>query len=271
MNEKILPEINNNITDSNIVSDNSKFTSPNEWNEFCSYLRKHNRYVLSNKWKRFIETVLFTAKKREHILMKGAVGIRARIGKDEEEEWTAPLPRKEIEAPPNEKAREGRINPRGISYLYLANDIKTAISEVRPWLKQSVTVGWFGLGRDLTVVDASKDKQDLTIFPEGKIWNPSTEWEPFIWTDINDSFSIPVNVGEEYIYYAPTQYLSECFKNAGYDGIIYKSSLTQDGYNIALFDPKVARLIMARLYDIESISYDFKECANSYRVDPKER
>ena len=254
--------------------DNFQFISPDQWNDFCRYLRKENRYVLNEKWDRFIETILFTAKKREHVLMKGGVLYRARIG-SEEEEWEEkegvwridirPLAPKEIKAPSNEKALEGRINPKGISYLYLANDIKTAISEVRPWLKQSVTVGWFGLNRDLRVVDASKDKHSRHFFSEEKIEEPSEKWESFVWRDINNSFSMPVSAGEEHNYYVPTQYLSEHFKNVGYDGIIYKSSLTKDGHNFALFDPKTASLKGAWLYDIKSIDYDYCESTNSYR------
>ena len=151
-----------------------------------------------------------------------------------------------------------------ISYLYLANDIKTAISEVRPWLKQSVTVGWFSLTRDLKVVDASKDKHSRHILLGRPFDEPSEEWEPFVWRDINNSFSMPVSAGEEHNYYVPTQYLSEYFKNAGYDGIIYKSSLTKDGHNFALFDPKVARLKGAWLYDVKSIDYTYEESANHY-------
>ena len=38
----------------------------------------------------------------------------------------------DIKAPPRGTASSGRINPAGISYLYLASDKTTAISEVRP-------------------------------------------------------------------------------------------------------------------------------------------
>ena len=36
------------------------------------------------------------------------------------------------DAPPKGTASPGRINPDGISYLYAANDIQTAVLEVRP-------------------------------------------------------------------------------------------------------------------------------------------
>ncbi len=251
-----------------------KFVSPYEWDEFCRYLLKQNRYVLNKKLDRFIETILFTAKKRERILKNKAVLFRARIGSDEREYEDGridvnPLPPQEIDAPPDGKAIEGRINPRGISYLYLANDIETAISEVRPWLKQSVSVGHFSLRRDITVIDASQDKHSRYILSEEKIERPAEKWESYVWRDINHSFSFPVRIGEEHNQYVPTQYLSECFKNAGYDGIVYKSSFTKEGYNVALFDPKVTRLLRAQLFDIESITYEYKESANPYFCEEK--
>ena len=251
-----------------MTSKNPLFISPHQWKKFCTYLLSKNRYILNNEWDNFIKTILFTAKKRERILKKGGPWHRARIGK-KEDKWRIdinPLPPQEIKAPPNKKACEGRINPRGISYLYLANDVKTAISEVRPWLKESVTVGFFDLIRDLNFVDASQDKHMSFFFKKIPTNEPSEKWEQHVWGDINHSFSVPITTREEHIYYVPTQYLSECFKNAGYDGIIYKSSLTEDGYNIALFTPKNAVLNHARLFDIKSIAYEFEESANPYKV-----
>lgn len=273
MAKKTTSESDNKLITEESILGNYEFVSPDEWGEFCAYLLKQNRYILSKKWKDFIETVLFTAKKRERLLKSGSVLFRARIGRNEREyvndegHWefdVSPLFPQEIDAPLSGKAIEGRINPKGISYLYLANTIETAISEVRPWLKQEVTVGRFSLGKDILVVDASQDKHSQHIFSERKIEEPLEKWEPFIWRDINQSFSIPAIVGEEHIHYVPTQYLSECFKNAGYEGIIYKSSLTEDGYNVALFDPKVAYLMGAQLFNIKSITYKYRESANPY-------
>ncbi|MFZ0569740.1 MAG: RES domain-containing protein [Rhodomicrobium sp.] len=35
---------------------------------------------------------------------------------------------------------EGRANPRGIPYLYLASTRDTALAEVRPWIGSHITV-----------------------------------------------------------------------------------------------------------------------------------
>jgi hypothetical protein len=253
---------------------NIEFNSPEEWKEFCKYILHKNRYVLSKRWDSFIDAILVTSKKRMHILKKGIRLFRARIGSYEKEYYdengnfnfdVGPLSPEEIEAPPYDKAQEGRINPKGIPYLYLANNIETAISEVRPWLKANVSVGHFILLNDLKLVDTSKDKHRYYVyFGKGKPKFSSTKKESYIWGDINQSFSIPVTPGDEHNTYVPTQYLSEYFKTHGWDGIIYKSSLNKNGYNIVLFNPQVAYLECAQLFDIEALKYEYKECANPY-------
>lgn len=88
--------------------------------------------------------------------------------------------------------------------------------------------------------------------------------EEYVWSEINASFSKPVSLGDEHTSYIPTQYLSECFKTAGYDGIIYKSALTEKGYNVVLFNPQNAQLTGAKVFQIESIKQTYKECGNQY-------
>ncbi len=135
-----------------------EFKSPTAWSTFCQFILKTNRYVLNEHWANFIDIILFTAKKREMILKEGTILVRARIGHYEKEYEhpngginieVGPFGINELGAPPAQKAKIGRINPQGISYLYLSNDKQTAILEVRPWLKQTVSVGYFKITSDL--------------------------------------------------------------------------------------------------------------------------
>ena len=250
------------------------FKSPDEWRYFCSYIIKTNRYVLDKHWKEFINIILFTATKREIPLKKGSTLVRARIGSHyEEKEGTdgelkidyGPLHCKDMTAPPSDKARSGRINPRGISYLYLSNDIETAILEVRSWLGQDVSVGYFEISSNLKCIDTSRDKEGHYICLEENQPALTPEvMEKYVWSRINESFSRPISMGDEHTNYIPTQYLSECFKTAGYDGIIYKSALTKKGYNVVLFNPENAQLTEAKVFQIESIKQTYKECGNHY-------
>jgi hypothetical protein len=251
-----------------------EFRSPNEWQNFCDFIVRTNRYVLNRKWANFFDIISITAKKRETILEKRTTLVRARIGSyyDEYEEKngelkivTGPLPRNELVAPPPQKAKDGRINPRGISYLYLSNNIETAIIEVRPWLGQEVSVGYFEIKNDLKCVDTSQDKKGRMIYlGKGKPKLTPEKKEEYVWGGINSSFSRPVRSEDESINYIPTQYLSEFFKNNGYDGIIYKSALTEEGYNIVLFNPKNGILKGAKVFEIKSIKQTFEECDNPY-------
>jgi len=250
------------------------FKSPNEWQQFCDFIVRTNRYVLNKKWTAFIETVLFSSRKRETILEKGTKLVRARIGSYEEEReeengglriLSGPLPPKDLMAPPPNKTKDARINPRGISYLYLANSVETAILEVRPWIGQEVSVGYFEIKNSLKCVDTSRDKKGTFIYlGKGKPSLSPDKIEEYVWGGINSSFSRPVRSEDETINYIPTQYLSEFFKTNGYDGIIYKSALTEKGYNIVLFDPKSALLKGARVFQIKSIKQVFEECDNPY-------
>jgi len=250
------------------------FKNPDEWSYFCSYIIKTNRYILDKHWKKFIDTILFTAAKREIILKTGTILVRARIGSHYEEKKgidgelkieDGPLHSKDMVAPPADKAKDGRINPRGISYLYLSNDIETAILEVRSWLGQDVSVGYFELSTNLKCLDTSRDK----LFPCFYLTKRRPKLTPaitekYVWSEINASFSRPVSLGDEHTSYIPTQYISECFKTGGYDGIIYKSAYTEKGYNIVIFNPENVKLKGARVFQIESIKQTYKECGNHY-------
>ncbi len=251
--------------------ENAKFLSPHDWDKFSAYILEQNRYILNRKWERFIETVLLTAKKRERYLNEGMKLYRARIGavypKDQEYPYPEPLSPSEIKAPPKDKAVGGRVNPVGMSYLYLASNIDTAIAEIRPWLDADVTVGEFLLIKNILVVDVSQDRKfskEVTVTSKEPVepWEqPSEEWESYGWRDINKSFSEPVRVGEEYRNYIPTQYLAECFKKAGYEGIVYKSAFREDGYNVVLFEPESACLVESsrRLCYVKFIKYKYEE------------
>ena len=154
---------------------------------------------------------------------------------------------------------------------YIANAVKYPVIAQENGIQGKVYVT-FVVGKDGNIsnasiargVDASLDKHSKHFLSEKKIDEPSEKWEAYVWSDINYSFSTPVSVREEHNHYVPTQYLSEYFKNAGYDGIIYKSSLTEEGHNIVLFDPKVMSLMAAELHDIKSITYEYGQGANGY-------
>jgi hypothetical protein len=68
-----------------------------------------------------------------------------------------------------------------------------------------------------------------------------------IWIAIDQAFATPVSKADEAREYIPTQIIAELFKSAGYDGLVYKSLLSEDGFNLALFNLDVADVINGTL------------------------
>jgi hypothetical protein len=60
----------------------------------------------------------------------------------------------------------------------------------------------------------------------------------------------------------PTQIIAELFKSKGFDGIWYKSLLSNDGCNLALFNLDDAEVISCGLWEATSIRFDSKGLAS---------
>ncbi|MCZ6620447.1 MAG: RES family NAD+ phosphorylase [Deltaproteobacteria bacterium] len=251
-------------------TDTDFFESPTDWYQFCRYIEAKNRYVLTPRWEKFINAVVQTAQKRVQVLKKDVRLARARIGvkeiEDEKYDWLIdfrPLPPEEMGAPPSLAATDGRVNPHGISYLYLANSVETAIAEARPWVGAEVSVGYFRLLKDQKLINTSEDKKIVFLPVLGKQYS-AQEKEEGVWGDINEFFSRPVSPQESSRHYVPTQYLGEVFKTNGFDGALYKSSLNGNGYNVVLFDPGAAELFKCSMFRVEGVDYKFSESGNPY-------
>ncbi len=234
---------------------------------FSEQIKRNNRYIFCDKSKQFLEEIYGRSKKRHITIKYKTVLWRAQLGAGssaitdnegrEYDEIPAPYP-KERMFPLSDKASEGRANPKGISYLYLATTEKTAISEVRPWIGKEISVAQFGVTKDLTIIDFSISK------PIGSHTTNSRK-EENVWEDIASAFSVPITSEDNEALYAPTQVIAEFFKSKGIDGIAYYSMLG-DGHNIVLFKAKTAVLLNCSLCEIQEISYEFQEIENRYVV-----
>ena len=236
-----------------------------EWLAFMDYLRKRNRYRLNKRWEDFVQKILDTSKNREILIKKHRVFWRARIGEywlprpTWPDKWSSlyphPLACSKMGAPSTNISKEGRLNPKGISYLYLSSDYKTSIAEVRPRVGSPVSVGKFKIVRDQNVLDTTIL---LNLHNGPKCKNLQRSEIDHIWESINDEFSYPMAYYEDNLQYVPTQYLAELFKYTGFDGIKYKSSVRKGGYNLLLFNKKSAKCLQCRLYVVEEVIYKAK-------------
>ena len=157
--------------------------------------------------------------------------------------------------PPKERRTAGRINPEGIGVLYLSSRSNTALYEVRASMYDFVTVGKFKLQRDIKIVSLAG----------------LSSVSPFIYSDTNDlqqyaanraclkeiaaEIAKPLRRNDSPLEYLPTQFISEYIKSQGYDGVEYASTMTMDGYNIAVFDETLFKCISTCVYEITELSY----------------
>lgn len=264
----------------------NEFSDPEDWRRFTSYLCEVNRFILSDRWDNFIGHVVRTSRKRAKMLKRGTKLVRARIGIswvefDDGEKQPSPFSPHEMGCPPKPLAKAGRLNSQGIPYLYLATDINTAVAEVRPWIGAEISVGIFEILSDIGIVDTSDDEpqSELSLYEfvteDGQLRDvkkrppdcyTANEKEKHVWGAINSAFSRPVSPSESPLSYLSTQYLSEKLKTEGYDGIAYKSSLNKEGHNVAIFDPKKAKCVGCRMYEVERLRYDVRESGNPVRL-----
>lgn len=163
------------------------------------------------------------------------------------------FPMGEMGAPPKRLASHGRANPAGIPYLYLGSKPETATAEIRPHTGEVACVADFTIP-EIRAVD---------------LRNPRKSVSPFILSDASDIGQLRADLpflerlGEELtrpvlpqgaaIDYIPSQYLCEFIKKCGFDGVVYRSSVS-DGINLALFDPEKAQGGAVALYNVSQVS-----------------
>jgi hypothetical protein len=247
----------------------SQFTSWQNYESFAHTVRMQNRYIRSAAENSFLEAVRLTVKDRILLLQAGWPFWRAQRGycmgftEFDHQDGTVkihakcPYPPERMKPRPNQ-ASEGRVNPKGIPCLYGAISLDTAVAEVRPWKQELVSVAKFTLRRNVRLIECLKYHDELkypgfmmqTYAPvtsnTGEIvsYSPETPSDEVIikhmWTHIDQAFSEPVTHSDDHVDYVPTQILAELFKSDEYDGILYRSKLSDQGVNVALFNPDVA-------------------------------
>jgi RES domain-containing protein len=145
----------------------------------------------------------------------------------------------ELGPPPSEIASAGRMNPAGISYMYLAYQNETAIAEIRPNLGDTVTTSLWRTKRELNVLDLTQFPSCPSIFSDKR---RERDLIQFLYSFVDEIKQPIKHNGSEHIEYVPTQVVSEYFAqvfrfNGGsrLDGIVYASSVHEGGKNLVLF------------------------------------
>lgn len=221
------------------------------WDKFSKEIKTVNRFHFGTNLDIERLKSLFEYFQKDY--KKGDQFYRARISKNQ-----LGYPTHDMGNPPPKLARSGRANPKGISYLYVAKDVKTTLYEARAGLFDFVTVGTFRLKEDIKVVNLNRSTYDVFRLAELESLEDVMLHGSF--TDkLEDELSKPRRKSDSELDYLPTQYLSELIKSMGFDGIEYKSSLYSKGYSIAIFNPEKLECEETHVYDIQNIELEYSE------------
>jgi hypothetical protein len=162
----------------------------------------------------------------------------------------------EMGAPPKEKRLPGRINPEGISALYLSSDAKTVLNEVRANTFDYISTGIFKLLKDVKVVNLSGISKTSPFLYQGELEKYAVNRKVF--QEIAFEAAKPLRRSDSPIEYLPTQYIAEFIKSQGYDGVEYASTLQEGGYNIAIFDEALLECIDVNTVEVAKIQYEIR-------------
>jgi hypothetical protein len=161
----------------------------------------------------------------------------------------------EMNAPPKHLASHGRANPAGIPYLYLGSIPETATAEIRPHTGELACVANFTIP-EIRAVDLRNPRKLVSPFilsDASQIGQLRADL-PFL-ERLGEELTRPVLPQRAAIDYIPSQYLCEFIKKKGFDGVIYRSSVS-DGINLALFDPAKAVGGAVALYNVVKVSVE---------------
>lgn len=222
------------------------------WEDFKEEIKTVNRYHIQNTINLNKLSAFFNHESFFKTIKKGRIFYRCRISD------INGYPINKMGNPPAEIATSGRANPKGISYLYIADNIKTALYETRAALFDYVAVGEFKVLDDLKILNLRNPKDDPIPWSENEEIEDFLTYIPFIQT-LQKEISLPIRKRDKLLDYIPTQYISEFIKSLGYDGLEYKSSLYSEGYNLAIFNPNKLECIKSTVHEIEGIDLTFKE------------
>jgi hypothetical protein len=120
-----------------------------EYPLFTRKVKTERRHILDDEQLKFLESVYVSIETRTLYLPSNSLLWRARRGHNgyRKVRWTQhqyleielPLAIEDMKPRPDRSA-EGRVNPKGIPCLYCSTDRDTAMSELRPWVGERLTV-----------------------------------------------------------------------------------------------------------------------------------
>jgi hypothetical protein len=185
--------------------------------------------------------------------LRGRVGVKASYTPDELylgriPRYYSPYVDSEIDRPPIARATEGRLNRPRVSVLYLASDVETAISELRPHPGHLVSTARFRVKKDISVANLAR--HDIRDFlSDGRLEVLRTI------LSISDVLNLPVQPEQKELY-TVTQMFGDAVREAGFDAVSFRSSLA-GGINLTCFAQDAFEIVSGseQVHEIASLSY----------------
>lgn len=273
------------------------------WDTFCYNLVHESRFIPNNEDKRFIEGVTNLIIKYFTVeLPVGCSFYRARIipGMDlsvqkyieeintERGKFSTWIARKstirgysdlsKVGVPLIDKSVSNRASPKGILYLYVADNIYTAVSEVRPAILDVVNVVEFTNAAPLKILKIPYTKNEVKeILMHNGANNEMGNFLYVIAELLAFTFSRPIRSGDTDLEYLPTQYLVNAIRasDPSIQGIAYPSFQSHVGTNYVIFrqDDLTLQNKPERIIRVQNVTYDccnlndLTEAVNPLQVD----
>lgn len=153
--------------------------------------------------------------------------------------------------PPGKATSAGRIDPSYIRYLYTSSDIETSIFESRATPGDSVSVAEIKVNKLCKMISF--------VQPAPVCWGEVGEKEKWLAGFallLPNLFQTPRRSDEIYFM---CQYISEFYKNQGFDGIMFRSAFMpycfgEDGVNLTFFNFEKCEAISSSVYQVHKMA-----------------
>ncbi|AQS92455.1 hypothetical protein A0U94_14910 (plasmid) [Gluconobacter albidus] len=241
-----------------------QFSIPNTINaqlrNIESRLMRENFYAVEPKMEKLVDSISADI---ESEIPQGTLWYRGRIGFEHSETHigfntvtriVTPYKGADIGALPPPRASAGRMNRAGVSVLYVASEIDTALAEIRPHPGHTISVAGFRPTRSLRV--ARFDVPIAGFSSSDKRLN-----EFALIYHLDSLLSMPVIPEERYLY-AATQLLADVLIRRGFDAVSYGSSVGT-GRNLCVFEPALFTFdeTASAVRYIDKVNYHFSVVA----------
>ena len=229
------------------------------WEKFCETVKTKQRFLfLSSKDEeqhdyRLPSNFLFRLAHHFmptliHVLTPETRIYRARINSENKKLW-----HEDLTSPPQDRSRNTRMSPAGISCFYGGMTPEVCIHEVRPSVADDIVVADFEIIKELFVLDLTiKGQAHMSIFNPEYSFTEEEYFKPFLEHFARD-IAKAIRKSNSEIEYVPTQVFCEFIRSINFKkswwwpdingnqsegfvhGIIFNSSIMKNGKNLALF------------------------------------